>query len=181
MTDFDSQPSDDVSQDELESLKERATKLGIKYHPSIKVEALREKVAAAMSEGTTTSSSPVATPVKEDPKKEALKLIRVRLTCMNPNKKDWDGEIISVGNSIIGTHKKFIPFNAEEGWHIPKVMYDFLVERQCQIFQTVKDSRGNNMRKGKLIREFAIEVLPPLTENELQELARRQALGRHID
>jgi hypothetical protein len=45
----------------------------------------------------------------------------------------------------------------------------------------VKDSRGNNVRKGKLIKEFAIEVLPQLTEAELKEMARRQAMSRAID
>jgi hypothetical protein len=100
---------------------------------------------------------------------------------MNPAKKEWDGEIIAVGNSAVGTIKKYIPFNADEGWHVPKIIYDALVDRQCQVFTTVKDSRGNNLRKGKLIKEFSIEILPPLTKEELEELARRQALSRSID
>ena len=49
------------------------------------------------------------------------------------------------------------------------------------MFVTVKDSRGNSIRKGKLIKEFAIDVLPPLTADELKEMARRQALGRSVD
>jgi hypothetical protein len=37
------------------------------------------------------------------------------------------------------------------------------------------------VRKGKLIKEFNIVVLPALTTEELAELARRQALGRNIE
>jgi hypothetical protein len=181
MTDFDSQPSDDVKQDELESLKERADRLGIKYHPSIKVESLREKVTAAMSDTPVATSTPITTVVKVDPRKEASRLIRIRISCMNPAKREWDGEIISVGNSVVGTFKKYIPFSADEGWHVPKIIYDALVDRQCQIFTAGKDSRGNTIRQSKLIKEFSIEVLPPLTADELQELARRQALGRNVE
>jgi hypothetical protein len=180
MTDSFTQDSDLVQQDELESLKERATMLGIKFHPSIKVEALREKVAAAMTQETKPAEVPTVS-AAESARKEAAKLIRIRLSCMNPAKKEWEGEIISVGNSVVGTYKKYIPFNADEGWHVPKIIYDALVERQCQVFVTVKDSRGNNMRKGKLIKEFNIEVLPHLTAEEIQELARRQAMSRSVD
>ena len=74
-----------------------------------------------------------------------------------------------------------IPFNAEEGWHVPKIIYNQLVQRECQVFYTVKNARGQSTRKGKLIKEFAIEVLPQLTEKELTELARRQAMAKAVD
>jgi hypothetical protein len=45
----------------------------------------------------------------------------------------------------------------------------------------VPDSRGNKVRKGKLIKEFAIEELPPLTKEELAELAQRQAMSKSVD
>jgi hypothetical protein len=32
-----------------------------------------------------------------------------------------------------------------------------------------------------MIKEFAIEVLPQLTQEELDELARRQAMAKSID
>ena len=97
---------------------------------------------------------------------------------MNPAKAEWDGEIFVAGNSLIGSIKKFVPFNADDGWHVPNIILQMLRERQCQIFVTEKDSRGNKIRKGKLIREFAIEVLEPLTEEELHDLAQRQAMAK---
>ena len=74
-----------------------------------------------------------------------------------------------------------MPFNADAGWHVPRIIYQQLAERQCQIFTTVTDSRGNKSRKGKLIREFAIEMMPNLTPAELHELAQRQAMAKAID
>ena len=100
---------------------------------------------------------------------------------MNPAKKEWEGEIITAGNSTVGTFRKYIPFNSDEGWHVPRIIYNQLVSRQCQVFTTVKDNRGNKVRRGKLIREFAIEVMSPLTAEELQELAQRQAMSNAID
>ena len=55
------------------------------------------------------------------------------------------------------------------------------LQRQCQVFTTVRDRRGNASRKGKLIKEFSIEVLDPLTEDELKELAQRQAMSKSVE
>ena len=175
---------------ELENLKSRAEKLGVKFHPSISAEKLREKIKAAQTEGEgsvgeqsegksaagTKEESPAAKKLRL--KREALKLVRVRITCMNPAKKEWEGEIFTVANNAVGTVKRYVPFNTEDGWHVEHILLEQLRQRQCQIFVTEKDSRGNKVRKGKLIREFAIEVLPPLTEEELAELAQRQALAK---
>ncbi len=172
---------------ELENLKSRAEKLGVKFHPSISAEKLREKIKAyqADGEGEAGEAEPKAEDTTENPslkklrlKREALKLVRVRITCMNPAKKEWEGEIITVANNAVGTVKRYVPFNTEDGWHVEHILLEQLRQRQCQIFVTEKDSRGNKVRKGKLIREFAIEVLPPLTEEELAELAQRQALAK---
>ncbi len=173
--------------DELTSLKARANLMGITYHPSIGLEKLREKVTAALAEPVA-ASNPTSAPAVESEdsersrlKRSASELVRIRLSCMNPNKKEWDGEIFTVGNSLVGTFKKYVPFNAEEGWHVPRIIFDHLTERQCQIFVTHRDERGNSTRKSKIIKEFAIEVLPALTRDELDELARRQAMAKSID
>ena len=186
----ENQDAEVVVQDELEALKARANLLGVKFHPSISLEKLREKVNAAVTSESEAEEAATSSPeTKEETigekrkrlKAGALKLIRIRLTCLNPAKKEWEGEIITVGNSLIGSVKKFVPFNADDGWHVPHVIYEQLKERQCQVFYTATDARGNKVRKGKLIKEFAIEVLPPLTKEELEELARRQAMAKAID
>jgi hypothetical protein len=114
-------------------------------------------------------------------KRHANELIRIRVTCMNPAKKEWEGEIFAAGNNLVGTLKKYVPFGADEGWHVPRIMYNVIRDRMAQIFVTVTDEKKNKVRRGKLIREFAIEVLEPLTPVELSELASRQAATRAID
>ena len=115
-------------------------------------------------------------------KRHANELIRIRVTCMNPAKKEWEGEIIGAGNNLVGTVTKYIPFGIDEGWHVPRILYNVIRDRMAQIFITTTDKRsGQKVRTGKMIKEFAIEVLEPLTTDELQELAARQAATRAID
>lgn len=165
--------------DELTALKARADMMGVKYHPSISLEKLKEKITAHLN---AEEDKPVAEPEMDRAalQRNASELMRIRVTCMNPAKKEWEGEIFTVGNSVVGTFKKYVPFNADEGWHVPRIIYEQLKERECQVFTTVRDLRGNSTRKGKLIKEFAIEVLPNLTEEEIKELAQRQAMAKSV-
>lgn len=176
--------------DELTTLKARAEMLGIKFHPSISVEKLREKVNAAAI-GDTSPIEKAASVIKEAEvetaaqfkarkRREANELIRIRVTCMNPAKTEWEGEMFTAGNSAIGSFTKFVPFNADEGWHVPRIILNQIQQRQCQIFTTVRDSRGNSTRQGKLIKEFAVEILPALTQEELHDLAQRQAMSKSV-
>lgn len=199
-----SDDNETVSQDELTVLKSRATMLGIKFHPSIGVEALREKVNAAVTgepkTGDNLDSDPAPADPSDDPpapaavapaavpetagqrrlrkKQEASKLVRINVTCMNPAKKEYAGEIFTCGNGVVGTFKKYVPFNSTEGWHVPHMIYQMIKDRMCPVFYTVNDERGNKVRKSKLIREFNIEVMPQLTADEIQELAQRQAMAK---
>ena len=103
--------------DELTSLKSRADLLGINYHPSIGVEKLREKIAAAMSDPADkpeTKENETEGQKRQRQMQEASKLVRIRLTCMNPFKKDWDGEFFTVGNSVVGSYTKYVPFNSKD-------------------------------------------------------------------
>jgi len=191
--------------DEREVLKARADMLGLTYHPSIGIEKLREKIAAALAAdgspkpeadapvAAAPASAPAAAPVpavetdgqrRRRLKNEALKLVRIRISCMNPAKKEWQGELFTVGNSAVGSITKYVPFEAEDGYHVPFILYQALLARECQVFVNAKQEiagRTVTVRKGKLIREFAIEVLPQLTEEELKDLALRQAANRSID
>jgi len=176
-----------VKEDELSSLKERATKMGITFHPKIGLEKLRGKVTQVINSEAAKAKAKV-TPIKEETKgqrinrlrKEASALVRIRVTCMNPNKKNHEGEVFTVSNSVVGTHRKYVPFNAENGWHVPKMLLGVIQERQCQIFVKAKDFRGRDVAKGKLIKEFAVEILDPLTMDELEDLKTQQALANNL-
>lgn len=168
--------------EQLALMKERADKLGVKYHPSIGLEALTEKVNAKLNE-------------QEPPKKElteaqrlaaeqqalineASRLVRVRVTNMNPNKREYEGEIFTVSNSVVGTFRKYVHYNVE--WHVPNIIYQYLKEKECQVFYDDRGPRGQKVRRGKLIKEFAIEVLPQLSQSELKDLAQRQAMANSV-
>lgn len=173
----------------LEALKARADVMGIKYHPSISFDKLSEKVTAALEgkkeddEEVVKTSDKANETVMQKRKRlfdEAMALVRVRVVCMDPAKSEYEGETFTIGNSIIPTYTKYVPFNNDEGWHIPKIMLDNLKERQTQVFVTERRN-GKEVKVPKLIRTYAIEVLPPLTEEERKELAIRQANNRSID
>lgn len=206
-----SETNETIQKSELEVLKERATQLGLKFGPNIGVDLLRARVNAVLNGDADLSDvdeeefeeeetkEVVSVKPKLDKKlaekfgetpqekrerlrKEAFKLVRVRIQCMNPLKKSLQGEVFTVSNSIIGTYRKFVPYNieSEEGWMVPQIMLNMLRERQ---FNNVRYERKNgvNVPKANLVKEFAIEVLPQLTQKELTEMARRQAMAKSVD
>lgn len=190
MTDVNQEVETNES-DELTALKARADLMGISYHPSIGLDKLKAKVNERLvpADEVVTKAKDV---VKKEEKlfltaqeynkdrkvrgrREANRLVRVRVTCMNPNKKNWEGEIISVGSAKLGTFKKFVPFNLESGYHIPYIIYKVMKDRKCSIPVTGKDAKQGEANRSKVIPEFSIEVLPPLTAKELNDLAIQQA------
>lgn len=184
-----SESTENTPEQELVLLKERATTMGITFHPSIGVATLKAKIEEALA-GKVVAAIPEATPGEPQTeyqrnkayRDEALKLIRVIVNCMNPAKQVWEGEFFSVSNRAIGTVTKYVPYNLEAGYHIPYCIYEQLMERRCQIFYTYTDKRtGMKTRKGKLIKEFNVVVLPQLSEEELKELALQQSANNAID
>lgn len=179
---------------ELEALKQRADQMGITYHPSIGVDALREKVTAKLNDITESKQEPVqnitvninseftpspaALKMAEDQnknyiRKQALRLVRVNITCMNPNKKEWDSELFSVQNDILSA-KRLVPFNTD--WHVEQCILDMIEDRVCTAYKNRKDQYGRTHTDPYQIKEFAVRVLPPLTEDELEDLRQQQAM-----
>lgn len=179
------------TEDERAGLIRRADVLGVQFHPNISTDKLRERVTEALratasdvSIGQTQEPTVEATAVESENARrlrlraEASKLVRVQITCMDPSKKEYQGEIITAGNSVVGSYRKFVLFN--EPYHIPQIILSQLEEKQCQIFVTVKGDRGQKHRQGKLIKAYAIQKLPPLTTEELKELADDQRARKAI-
>jgi hypothetical protein len=184
-----------VEESEIDSLKRKADVMGIKYSPNIGVETLRARIDEQI--GVVEKEVKASAPAKPKPKKtkeqlkheyytrcrkDANKLIRIVVTCMNPNKKDWPGEIITVSNAAIGTVKKYVPFGIEEGYHVPHVIYEQLKNREYQHFvKTPRGPGGIQGMKSVISPEFNIRILDPLTKEQLKELADRQALNHSIE
>ena len=178
--DGDTEEMDAVS--ELAQLKLQAQRMGIPFSPNIGLDTLRERVRAAL---TAPTEAPVreskvvmtATQIRQQHLAEATKLVRVRITCHNPMKKEWRGEVFTFANSIVGSIKKFVPYNTEgdeTGYHIPHCIYQLMKEKKYQSFVTKKLANGDAVRAPKLAQEFTLEVLPQLTQEELNKLAADQ-------
>lgn len=189
------QGSDDTVNDiampsELDVLKQRATLMNIKFSNNISVEKLREKIEAAQSadeqepEVEVTATNPLgeAAPVVKKMtlgqkiRQEQLRLVRVRIQNLDPKKKDLPGEIITVANEYMGTVRKFVPFgeSTDDGYHIPYCIYEFLKNRKFQNIRVLKGKGGQPRIEQGWVREFSIEVLPALTQEELNQLGAAQ-------
>src|SRR5690606_37676690 len=111
--DLDNNDDQLPKEDELTTLKERAKLMGISFHPSIGVESLKNKMAEhrGKDEPEKPATASKANKNQEaaarvEDRNRALKLVRCRITCMNPNKREWEGEIFTAGNSVIGAVEK---------------------------------------------------------------------------
>lgn len=183
--------------DELAMLKQRARMMGITFSNNIGVEALRAKIAAKMegrsSQAEDQQEQPPAPPPLQDPSepaptrpmtlreklvKENMKLVRLRIVNLDPKKKDLPGEIFTVANEYLGTVRKFVPYGekTDEGYHVPYCIYKMMKARKFLNIRTYKDRQNQNQIKieQNWATEFALEVLPPLTKEELARLGAAQ-------
>ena len=171
--------------DQLAMLKTKADTLGVTYSPNIGVDALREKINAKMNgepekkEEVKASEAPrekTKMELRQEAFLEATRLVRCRITCMNPSKADLPGEIFTVSNNVVGSIKRYIPYGEQiDGWHVENMLLDMLKEKQFQQLRTKKAANGQILPETKWVREYAIEELPPLTPEELKVLANKQA------
>lgn len=178
---------------DLKQLKERADLLGVGYSNNIKADTLakriqdhmdgvkedepEEKAANQVLVGGTKTKAQLKAEAAEKAYQDANRLIRLRITNLDPKKAARTGEVITVANDQVGTFKKFIPFGerTDNGWHVPYFIYEFLKERQFLQVKVVRTPNGRERVEKQWVREFALEVLPPLTKDELKELAAAQA------
>lgn len=191
-----------VAFDELSLLKQRADIMGIKYHPNIGIKKLKDMIeekkeapvtpvvydpyageeaatiqaAQAAGDTFTQPQRETTTQVNMRLRQEALKLVRIRVTNMNPLMGNLKGEIVSVGNAQIGFIKKYVPYNAEAGWHVPQIVLNQLQQKKFMTHYEVKVG-NKKIKKHRLVPELAIEILPPLTAKELQDLKQRQLMA----
>jgi hypothetical protein len=68
---------------------------------------------------------------------------------------------------------QFVSYN-EEPQYIYNIVLSALRERKYQRFVSVKAKNGEVIRKGKISPAYHIEVLPHLSQDELDELAKQQ-------
>lgn len=181
------------AQIELATLKTKADTLGVEYSPNIGAEKLRERISAKLAEQDSEDAKVIAEEPKvvetqaqlyERLRMDALRMVRVNVSPMDPALKEYDGDFFSVTNGVVRTVRKYVKFNTSDGWHIPNIIYQQLINATCQIFVNVPDERtGGKAKKkqGKLVPRFSVQVLPDLTEEELAKLEADQKARGAID
>tara|TARA_B100001245_G_C22848877_1_gene408059 strand:+ start:162 stop:788 length:627 start_codon:yes stop_codon:yes gene_type:complete len=111
------------------------------------------------------------------PTQHAMRLIRVVVTPNDPGMVNYPGLIFTVGASGINNGemiKKFVPFNNEEGWHVPSIILGQIEHAEMQKFKTVTKDNGEKVLEPYLTKKFNVRILDPLTREELEKLAARQ-------
>lgn len=176
--------------EEKRILRSRLSKMGITSSPNASLETLRAKFQEASSgnkETATADSTSVKSTAKlaEDIRKEATKLIRVKIKNLNPAKKDLHGEIFTIANSVIGKVSKYVPYDsAGEAYHVPNCIYKLLSRKKfLQVRTFKKEVKGTDQIQieQSWVPEFSIEVLPQLTTKELNDLAIKQRAQTYFE
>ena len=173
--------------DHLALIKQKADTVGVAYTAEDTVDSIRAKINAKLndepkpkenSDGAASGSS--APKTKQELRQEAIldatRLIRVRITNMDPRKSDLPGEFFTVSNGVVGTIQRYIPYSEQEdGWHIENMLLEMLKEKQFYQLRPRKGPNGTVLPDGRWVKEFGIELLEPLTMEELRVLANKQA------
>lgn len=170
----------------IEMLKERATTMGIRFSPNIGEDTLAKKIQDVLdgqgvndevADELLQDLEEEAVPVKKsasEHRRDAMKLIRIVVHPMDPLRSQLEGEIVTAGNGVIGTVSKYVPFNAEQGYYVPEIIYKVLRDRKFLSHYTTTDSKGREINRHRLAPAFNVQVLPDLTEKELKRLAADQ-------
>lgn len=177
-----------LSDDELRAeLKNRNIELHHKTGRDKLKEALASSIAGTYSpESKDTPNEPV-NKVKQLTREEhekkltkeqrALKLVRIVVTPNDNLMSTYPGLIFTVGSSAINKGrmiKKYVPFNNENGWHVPQIICDQIMNAEMQKFKTVKMPNGEKQLQPYIAKKFNVQILPPLTKDELTALATAQ-------
>lgn len=119
---------------------------------------------------------------------KAMRLHRVRVHNLDPQDSAVPGAIKTVYNKYCGKVSKYIPYGEENeyGYHIPEILLNALREEKYTMRKEVKQrgqvsSFGVKQYKTVLMPKFNIEVLPPLTKEEIAGLAQDQKARGAID
>lgn len=177
-----------MSQDEMKALKERAKLMGIQHSPNIGIHTLKAKIAAVLEgehpEDNYTAPTKSKGEIRAELMKKVNKLVRIRITNMNPDKRELPGEVYTAGNDYVGVFRKFIPYGAgtENGYHVPMILYNVLKEKTFTQRREYRDPNSHTGIRTETtdVKEFAIEELPPLTYQELKDLAAQQAAANSV-
>lgn len=115
--------------------------------------------------------------------RRSMELVRVKITNLDPADAALEGGIYTVVNSVVGKVSKMIPYgDAGEAFHIPRCLLDALSEKTFVARKPVgRANYGIKKYKSVTMKKFMFTELPPLTQQEIDSLAKQQAASGAID
>lgn len=187
---------------DIEHLRSIANNFNIPFHPAIKEDKLYQKIKEYceannmnIDEVMDTNTDTKSEDIKENENdyshfsfnevdkkhnkeeadsrtKEAMRLVRCIISCNNKNKTNYKGEIFSVRNAVLPEVKKYVPFNVAT--HVPQILLNVIKEKDYQLFREEILPNGNKTKRPYLIKEYNIQILPPISTKELEAIKQKQ-------
>lgn len=198
--------SPELQEEYRSTIEEEAKRLNVKFKATISTEQLYARVKAAREGIELTDEQLEEENIKEGDKiapnlqkvnlvpQDQLQLspelqrqkkreyletkVRVQVTCNDPMKAAWQGEIIEVSNNLISRKKEFVPFNVP--WHVNRFILNALEEKTFTQHYTVKTPKGM-VNRHRLAKAYNVTPLPALTKEEIQAIARKQLAAKDTE
>ena len=178
----------DIENMDIEDVKAELTGRGIKMHHKTNAIKLRKTLQDDVDKNDTkvpveVKSSPVKpAKVKKKPEmtleEKCLHLKRIIVIPNDPEMSGHSGLVFTVIVSAINNGKaikKYVPFNNEEGWHVPNVICNQIANAEMQKFKSVKTHNGETVLQPYQAKKYNVQVLPDLSQKEIDKLAASQA------
>ena len=153
---------------ELKILRQYLDALGVQYKKSQGLETLRELF---IDNSTKVSEAKTKNESIQETTREALKHVRCIVTSNLAQDTNKHGEIFSVGNKYFSV-TRYVPFQSPT--HVETSLLEFIKEKQIINSKVEKGLGGRDIiveQKGQM---YNIQVLPPLTEEEFNDLKTMQ-------
>ena len=181
---------------QLSAIKAQADLLQVPYAANIGLETLSERVRAfkvsqklekfdtpedTVVDGGELLSTTTGIKVPADVEAQyaifhAKQLVRVSIVCLNPAKSELESDLYTIFSSSLGRVSQVIPYQAPNGYHIPRCLANFLRDKKYVGFRPTKRKQGENGvdREHFEMAEFLITDMPPLEAHEFDRIAKRQ-------
>lgn len=116
-------------QQEVETIKGQLDLIGVKYHHNANLKTLQGLFAEATKP---TEKEVVAKSEYAECAKEAFKEYHCSIACNDPGKRQFKGEFISTGNTVLGHKTYFVPYNCQEAedFVLPQIVIDAMRARR---------------------------------------------------
>lgn len=136
-----------------------------------------ETTPSVMGPPSDAANKAVADSMKLTKEQRALKMQRIVVSPNDPLMSAYTGLIFTVGSSSVNKGrmiKKFVPFNNDEGWHVPQIIIDQIEAGEMQKFKSITMPDGQKVMQPYITKKYNVKILPPLTHKEMKSLAASQ-------